>query len=415
LDELPHLAGPRSAKTPFPPPTIPGVNIEMAAGLAGAVGLIGGLATGLAIRFSEAAQGRQAAQPPPSPGTALPEGLAAVLGVLPFSVVVVDREDRVRRASPAARALGMVKEDRLVAEELLALARLVQRDGEIRETELQLGPSRHDTRWFSVRVAPLGVQGLVLVLAEDLTELRRVESIRRDFAANVSHELKTPVGALLLLAETVETAADDEEAVRRFAGRMQVEASRLSSLVQDLITLSHVQGDEPLAEHEAVLLDDVVAEALDRAQLAAEAKETALAVAGTPGLQVRGDRELLVTALKNLIDNAVSYSPERTRVTVETRAAEGCVELSVTDQGIGIPERELERIFERFYRVDPARSRMTGGTGLGLAIVKHVATKHGGEVTVWSKEGSGSTFGLRLPLLEHPRSPEDQSVREDTP
>ncbi len=395
------------------PPTIRGVNIEMAAGLAGLVGLIGGFATGLAIRFSEVAQGQASLSPAPS--AVLPEGLAAVLGVLPFSVVVVDREDRVRRASPAARALGMVKEDRLMVDELLALARLVQRDGEIRETELQLGPSRHDTRWFAVRVAPLGVQGLVLVLAEDLTELRRVESIRRDFSANVSHELKTPVGALLLLAETVEAAADDEEAVRRFAGRMQVEAARLSSLVQDLITLSHVQGDEPLAEEQPVDLDAVVAEAVDRARTAAEAKETALVVIGTPELWVRGDRELLVTALKNLIDNATAYSPGRTRVTVETRVMDGHAELSVTDQGIGIPERELERIFERFYRVDPARSRETGGTGLGLAIVKHVATKHGGEVTVWSKEGSGSTFGLRLPLLEHPRAPEDQSVREDTP
>ncbi len=385
----------------------------MAAGLAGLVGLIGGLATGLAIRFSEAAQGKSS--PPPDAAGALPKGLAAVLGVLPFSVVVVDREDRVRRSSPAARALGIVKDERLMVDELLALSRLVQRDGEIRETELQLGPSRHDTRWFAVRVAPLGVQGLVLVLAEDLTELRRVESIRRDFAANVSHELKTPVGALLLLAETVEAAADDEEAVRRFAGRMQLEAARLSSLVQDLITLSHVQGDEPLAEDQRVCLDAVVAEAVDRARTTAEGKGTELVVTGVQGLEVRGDQELLNTALKNLIDNAVSYSPERTRVTVETRVLDGRAELSVTDQGIGIPERELERIFERFYRVDPARSRETGGTGLGLAIVKHVATKHGGEVTVWSKEGSGSTFGLRLPLLEHPRSPEEQSVREDIP
>jgi len=176
-----------------------------------------------------------------------------------------------------------------------------------------------------------------------------------------------------------------------------------------------VQGDEPLAEEKPVSLDAVVAESVDRARTAAEGKGTELVVTGVSGLRVRGDQELLDTALKNLIDNAISYSPERTKVTVETRRLDGCAELSVTDQGIGIPERELERIFERFYRVDPARSRETGGTGLGLAIVKHVATKHGGEVTVWSKEGSGSTFCLRLPLLEHPRSPEDQPVREDTP
>ncbi|GAA3222847.1 ATP-binding protein [Actinocorallia longicatena] len=379
----------------------------MVAGLAGLVGLVGGLATGLAIRFSEAAQGQEPLQEPVQ--AALPPGVASVLSVLPSSAVVVDGEDRVLRASSAARAFGMVSGDRLIVEELLALARLVRRDGEIRETEIQVGQDRHDSRWFAVRVAPLGTHGLVLVLAEDLTELRRVESIRRDFAANVSHELKTPVGALLLLAETIEGAADDEEAVRRFSGRMQLEAARLSSLVQDLITLSHVQGDEPLARDRPVALDEVVADAVDRCRMRAESRSIELAAGPTEGIRVRGDEELLVTALRNLVDNAVAYSPEGTRVAISVRRSDDeFVELSVTDQGIGIPERELERIFERFYRVDPARSRQTGGTGLGLAIVKHVATKHGGEVIVWSREGSGSTFTLRLPLL-----PEDPRVTEN--
>ncbi|MCD0450242.1 ATP-binding protein [Actinocorallia sp. API 0066] len=392
------------------------MNVELAVGLAGLVGLTGGLVTGLAIRWSEIALGR--AEPPQQPAAALPPGVASVLNVLPSSAVVLDTDDRVLRASSAARAFGMVSGDRLVAEELLALARRVRRDGEIREAEIQVGLSRKDSRWFAVRVAPLGSGGLVLVLAEDLTEMRRVESIRRDFSANVSHELKTPVGALLLLAETVQDAAEDQDAVRRFAGRMQLEAARLSSLVQDLITLSHVQGDEPLAQEGPVAVDDVVAEAVDRATLAAGAREIQLSTAGAPGLHVTGDEELLVMALKNLVDNAVAYSPERTRVAISTRVAKEddarYAEISVTDQGIGIPERELERIFERFYRVDPARSRQTGGTGLGLAIVKHVATKHGGEVIVWSKEGSGSTFTLRLPLRDHPRST-DQQVLEDNP
>ncbi|WP_344832371.1 sensor histidine kinase [Actinocorallia longicatena] len=383
------------------------MNVELVAGLAGLVGLVGGLATGLAIRFSEAAQGQEPLQEPVQ--AALPPGVASVLSVLPSSAVVVDGEDRVLRASSAARAFGMVSGDRLIVEELLALARLVRRDGEIRETEIQVGQDRHDSRWFAVRVAPLGTHGLVLVLAEDLTELRRVESIRRDFAANVSHELKTPVGALLLLAETIEGAADDEEAVRRFSGRMQLEAARLSSLVQDLITLSHVQGDEPLARDRPVALDEVVADAVDRCRMRAESRSIELAAGPTEGIRVRGDEELLVTALRNLVDNAVAYSPEGTRVAISVRRSDDeFVELSVTDQGIGIPERELERIFERFYRVDPARSRQTGGTGLGLAIVKHVATKHGGEVIVWSREGSGSTFTLRLPLL-----PEDPRVTEN--
>ncbi|MBG6093370.1 sensor histidine kinase [Actinomadura viridis] len=378
------------------------MEVEIVAGLAGLAGLAIGLATGLAVRVSERAQRLST---PAAPQGALPPGVASVLSVLRSSAVVVDGEDRVLRASSAARAFGVVSGDRLVVDELLAMARLVRRDGEIRETEIQVGPSRSrsraDGRWFAVRVAPLGSHGLVLVLAEDLTEMRRVEAIRRDFVANVSHELKTPVGALSLLAETVEGAADDPEAVRRFAGRMQHESVRLTNLVQDLMTLSRIQGDEPLPELHPVSLDEIIVEAIDRTQIKATAKNIEVTSGGRAGQKVRGDEELLITALRNLIDNAVAYSPENTRVVVATRRCDdGHVEVNVTDQGIGIPERELERIFERFYRVDPARSRQTGGTGLGLAIVKHVTTKHGGEVTVWSKEGSGSTFTIRLPLLQ---------------
>ena len=387
--------------------TIRSVEVEIVAGLTGLAGLAIGLATGLAVRVSERAQQVTA---PPAPQSGLPPGVASVLSVLRSSAVVVDGEDRVLRASSAARAFGLVSDDRLVVDELLAMARLVRRDGEIRETEIQVGlsrgRSRADGRWFAVRVAPLGSHGLVLVLAEDLTEMRRVEAIRRDFVANVSHELKTPVGALSLLAETVEGAADDPEAVRRFAGRMQMESVRLTNLVQDLMTLSRIQGDEPLPELHPVSLDEVIVEALDRCQIKAGARGIELSSGGRDGLKVRGDEELLTTAIRNLIDNAVAYSPENTRVVVATRQCEDHhVEINVTDQGIGIPDGDLERIFERFYRVDPARSRQTGGTGLGLAIVKHVTTKHGGEVTVWSKEGSGSTFTIRLPLLNAPREP----------
>jgi two-component system sensor histidine kinase SenX3 len=393
-------------------PTIQSVDVEVVAGLAALAGLATGLVTGLAVRVSERAQGSVQTQPPAS---ALPPGVASVLSVLSSSAVVVDAEDRVLRASSAARAFGMVSGDRLVVDELLAMARLVRRDGEIREIEIQLGSSRgrRDGRWFAVRVAPLGTHGLVLVLAEDLTEMRRVEAIRRDFVANVSHELKTPVGALSLLAETVEGAADDPDSVRRFAGRMQQEAVRLTNLVHDLITLAKVQGDEPLPQLKPVRLDQVAAEAMDRCRLKAGAKNIELTIGGCEGLQVRGDDELLVTALRNLVDNAVAYSPDNTRVVIASRRADADhVEVSVTDQGIGIPDADLERIFERFYRVDPARSRQTGGTGLGLAIVKHVATKHGGEVSVWSREGSGSTFTLRLPLLS---APVKEPVQEATP
>jgi two-component system sensor histidine kinase SenX3 len=226
-----------------------------------------------------------------------------------------------------------------------------------------------------------------------------VEEVRRDFVANVSHELKTPVGALALLAETIEDAADDAEAVRRFAGRMRQEAARLTFLVQDLITLSRIQAAEPVPDPAPVSIDAVVAEALDRCRMKANERGITLASIGVRGLSVLGEEDLLVTAVRNLLENAVVYSPERTRVVVcVKKPGDGGVEISVTDQGIGIPERDLERIFERFYRVDPARSRATGGTGLGLAIVKHVTVAHGGRVTVRSVEGAGSTFTLWLPL-----------------
>ncbi len=335
----------------------------------------------------------------------LPPGIASVLSVLSSSAVVLDSNDRVLRASSAARAFGLVNGDRLMVSELVALARQVRRDGEIREGEFEVPIPRFGGRStsFAVRVAPLGGAvgggGLVLVLAEDQTESRRVDEVKRDFVANTSHELKTPVGALALLAETIEDAADDAEAVRRFAGKMRQEAQRLTNLVQDLITLSRIQAVEPVPDLHPVELDVVVAEAIDRCRMKANARGITLASTGSRGLWVLGDEDLLITALRNLLENAVAYSPERTRVVVTTKkATEGHAELSVTDQGIGIPERDLERIFERFYRVDPARSRATGGTGLGLAIVKHVMAAHNGRVTVRSVEGAGSTFTLFIPL-----------------
>jgi two-component system sensor histidine kinase SenX3 len=321
--------------------------------------------------------------------------------VLSSSAVVLDAEDHVLQASDAARSFGLVEGDQLMASELLALARQVRRDGEIREGEFEITPGGGvggRVTSFAVRVAPLsgdvGSQGLVLLLAEDQSESRRVEEVRRDFVANVSHELKTPVGALALLAETVEDAADDPDAVRRFAGRMRQEAARLTNLVQDIITLSRIQAADPMA----VQLDAVIAEALDRCRMKANARGIALADVGDRGLGLHGDEDLLITAIRNLLENAVAYSPERTRVVVTTRQQGQRVEISVEDQGIGIPERDLQRIFERFYRVDPARSRATGGTGLGLAIVKHVTAAHGGTVTVRSVEGAGSTFTISLPL-----------------
>ncbi|MEU9834904.1 ATP-binding protein [Streptosporangium sp. NPDC048047] len=377
---------------------------ELLASLAALAGFIVGALAVMVVRHN--VESRRVVLTPVddvAPG-ALPPGVASVLAVLPSSAVVLDRDDRVLRASSAARAFGLVKGDHLVVAELLAMARRVRRDGEIRESEIEVAGHKfgQDSTSFAVRVAPLGSYGQVLVLAEDQTEHRRVEAVRRDFVANVSHELKTPVGALSLLAETIQDAADDPEAVTRFAGRMQHEAARLNYLVQDLITLSRIQGAEPIPTPGPVPVDDAVHEAVDRCNTTAAAKNISLVTGGVEGLRIWGDDELLVTALRNLIDNAVAYSPEQTRVVVSARAVgphHESVEISVSDQGIGIPESAQERIFERFFRVDAARSRATGGTGLGLAIVKHVAAAHNGAVTVWSKEGSGSTFTLRLPAF----------------
>jgi two-component system sensor histidine kinase SenX3 len=265
---------------------------------------------------------------------------------------------------------------------------------------------------LQVRVAPLGLER-VLVLAEDRTEARRVEAIRRDFVVNVSHELKTPVGALALLAETVADAADDPVAVRRFTERMQREAVRLSALVQEIIELSRLQGAGAMPKLTPVPIREVVEEAVDRARTTAHSKNIAITMGGDLDTEVYGDHNLLVTAVRNLVDNAVAYSGPASRVGVGVNERAGLVEIAVVDQGVGIAEDAQDRVFERFYRVDPARSRDTGGTGLGLSIVKHVAADHGGDVTMWSEPGRGSTFTLRIPSADRPDAGNRGASRDD--
>jgi two-component system sensor histidine kinase SenX3 len=237
----------------------------------------------------------------------------------------------------------------------------------------------------------------VLLLAEDRTESFRLDEVRRDFVANISHELKTPIGAIGLLAEAIEAASDEPKEVKRFAKRLTIEADRLARLTIEIIELSRLQAAEPLASAEKIDIDSVVAQALDRNRVAAESHRISLVSGGDAGAEVYGDEQLLVTAVHNLIANAIQYSPDGFRVGVGVTVANGAVEIAVTDQGVGIPEGERERVFERFFRVDNARSRHTGGTGLGLAIVKHAVQNHGGDVRVWSQQGSGSTFTIRLP------------------
>ncbi len=325
--------------------------------------------------------------------------VGALLAVLPGASVVVDGASGVvERATAKAVSLGLVVADRLASTEIQALVSEVHRDGITREYDVVIHRPAlaRNASELRVRAAAMG-DGSVLVLVEDLSGARRVDTVRRDFVANVSHELKTPVGALTLLAEAVVEAADDPEAVRAFANRITGECRRLTNLVGDLIDLSRIQGDQPLESAAPVSIDHVVSEAIDSVRIAAAGEEIDIVVGGSANLRAFGVEDQLVTALRNLLANAISYSPARTRVAVGLAERDGIINISVSDQGMGIPGPELDRIFERFYRVDQARSRITGGTGLGLAIVKQVCRNHGGDVTVWSVEGEGSTFTLRLP------------------
>ncbi len=353
---------------------------------------------------------RQRTKMPDTAPPAIDPGISKVLSVLRSSALVLDESDAVLTASAPTYAFGLVRDGEVQVEALLDLVRQVRRDGQIRESELQIdGPDGTPARTLTARVAPLSSRQ-VLALVDDRTRELRVEAVRRDFVANVSHELKTPVGAIKLLAEAVADAADDPEAVQRFAGRMVTESDRLTTLVQQIIELSRLQSSDPMDRPSAVSLDDVVTDALDMIATKASARQVSVVCSGDQGLEVYGSADQVGAAVSNLVANAVAYSQEGARVVIATRKVGETAEISVVDQGIGIPQHEIERIFERFYRVDPARHRSTGGTGLGLSIVKHVAATHGGEVRVWSVEGEGSTFTLTLPLMPSPtNSPTPQA------
>ncbi|MFI5832140.1 sensor histidine kinase [Micromonospora sp. NPDC051300] len=331
-------------------------------------------------------------------------------------VVVLDPDDVPVLVNPAARAMGLLRAGAtpgaIAAHPLIrTLAGQVRRTGVRREIELDLPRGRD-----SAGDNPLGVHlramglgaGYISIEAVDVTESHRLARVRRDFVANVSHELKTPIGALQLLAEALVDAtepagdgapdlSEDLVAARRFAERIQHESTRLGRLVQELLELTRLQGAEPQPAPEPVSVDWVLAEVVDRTRTAATARRVEIVVGGQRGLTAYGSDSQLATAVANLVENAVNYSAEDTTVRVTVRGTEEHVEIAVADQGIGIAPNEVDRIFERFYRADQARSRATGGTGLGLAIVKHIASNHGGRVDVSSTLGGGSTFTLRLP------------------
>ena len=337
-------------------------------------------------------------------------------------VVVLDAEDVPVLVNPAARALGLLRTGArpgsIIAHPLVrTLAGQVRRTGVRREIELDLPRGRDNggENPLGVHLRAMGLgNGHVAVEAVDVTESHRLARVRRDFVANVSHELKTPIGALQLLAEALLDAtepvsagppdrSEDLVAARRFAERIQHESTRLGRLVQELLELTRLQGAEPQPAPEPVAVDWVISEVVDRTRTAATARRITVAVEAERGLTVYGSDSQLATAVANLVENAVNYSSEGTTVLVTAQATPDHVEIAVTDQGIGIAPTDVDRIFERFYRADQARSRATGGTGLGLAIVKHIASNHGGRVEVASTLGGGSTFTLRLPA----RPPED--------
>ena len=302
--------------------------------------------------------------------------------------------------SDGIERLNILREDRINSPELIALARVVRRTQKVQTGQIAIprGPIGEGLHELTLKMIPIAEGRYVLAIISDETEIQRVNEVRRDFVANVSHELKTPIGALSLLSEAVLAAKDEPEAVEKFAKRMSIESKRLTDLVQEIINLSRLQDSDPLQEAFPMGVNDLIAEAVDQCRTVADSRNIGIEFLPGPDITILGDREQLIMAIHNLIENAINYSPENTKVAVTSRIKDGIVEISITDQGIGIPEDDLARIFERFYRVDPARSRQTGGTGLGLSIVKHVAAKHGGDIKVWSAENVGSTFTLMLPL-----------------
>ena len=342
----------------------------------------------------------------------LPESVRDLLKLFDAEYIVIGNGEVVLARSEGISTLNLIRDQYLNNESLLRLIRATRRSGKSQEVTMELprGPIGAGTHDLLVRVSLIGDDGLIVILIFDDSEMRRLDSIRRDFVANISHELKTPIGALSILSEAVLGASNDPEAITRFANRMQSEATRLTELVQEIINLSRLQDDDPLKRAQSFSISESIKEAIDQSRLNADARKVEIVYNNDDSSVVNGDRDQVTMAIHNLIENAINYSPDATRVAIGVSESDGICEISISDQGIGIPEKDLERIFERFYRVDAARSRITGGTGLGLSIVKHVVTNHGGDISVWSVEGAGSTFTIRLPLLNESTSNSNPAV-----
>lgn len=324
-----------------------------------------------------------------------------MLDVLGLASVILGPGNRIDYFSPSASTLGVIRDEKLVGDSILEILRKARRTKlpQIAQIEIPRGPIGEGTRKLSLNANYILEYDTVVITFTDESEAERIDAVRRDFVANISHELKTPISALRTLSEAVTVASEDPQ-LNRFAVMMQSQVERLSTLVQEIIDLSRLQDADPLLDAVHVDVDEAVNEAIDQCQVLADTRDIEILRGPQVDVHVVGDRTHLIMAFHNLIENAINYSPDRTRVSVNTTSTGNIVEVVVIDQGVGISEADQSRIFERFYRVDPARSRETGGTGLGLAITKHVVGNHGGDISLWSSSGVGSTFTIRLPIAE---------------
>jgi len=339
-----------------------------------------------------------------------PNSAADLLDALPTPGLLLDGVNFIVGATTSAQALGFKPDTVLPQTELIDLAIQARQTGEPSSAELHIKTGlQGETSWVAARAA-LASNNKILITLEDLTESKRLDDTRRDFIANISHELKTPIGAISLLSEALIGADDDPAMVKKFSADLHREAIRLGALVQDIIELSRLQGAEVVSNAQLLDLSHLIADAVDRNAFLAEQRKVKIKVDAPRGLHVLGDQEMLVTALKNLIENALIYSDEGSQVGIGLRQKYGIAAIAVADSGVGIAAEHQERIFERFYRADPSRSRQTGGTGLGLSIVKHVALKHRGDVQLFSQPGVGSTFTFRLPLASE-QSTKDREAK----
>ena len=376
-----------------------GMTLPQIALIALAAGVLIGVGFSLLMLWAYRARARVEQQT----SAVVPSGITDVLDSMDDAACVVDSSGLVLAASLAATRFGIEVGATLDHPELRQLVRSVRSAGGTKTDSLRItrGGVSLDPRLVSARASVLGAR-MVLLIIRDVTEQERLDQMRRDFVANTSHELKTPVGAVSLLAEAIESAADDPPQVRIFAARISAEAGRLAQLTGRIMSLSRLQAEDGLAEVTPVSIDEVIASSIEAHVVQADSAGVELTRGGDRGAWVRGDAQILIEAVGNLVANAIVYSPRGSRVGVGVKAEDGVVEIAVADQGIGIAEADRERIFERFYRADEARSRRTGGTGLGLSIVKHATQRHGGEVRLWSRPGRGSTFTIRLPMIDAP-------------